>query len=60
VKELPVSGVFVEIGLEPSSEIVSGLVRLNAKKEIPISVLARRRCRGFLPPEMSQTLPGNR
>ncbi len=37
IKELPVGGVFVEIGLEPSSEIVSGLIKLNNKKEIPIS-----------------------
>ncbi len=36
-KELAVGGVFVEIGLEPSSEIVSGLVKLNNKEEIPIS-----------------------
>lgn len=36
-KELPVAGVFVEIGLEPSSEMVSHLLRLNKKGEVPVS-----------------------
>ena len=36
---LPVSGVFVEIGLEPSSEIVKGLLPLNRKGEIPVSCI---------------------
>ena len=34
---LPVAGVFVEIGLEPSAEIVKGLIPLNKTGEIPVS-----------------------
>ena len=34
---LPVAGVFVEIGLEPSSDIVKGLLPLNKRGEIPVS-----------------------
>jgi alkyl hydroperoxide reductase subunit F len=34
---LPVAGVFEEIGLEPSSEIVKGLLPLNKRGEIPVS-----------------------
>ncbi|MFH1639718.1 MAG: FAD-dependent oxidoreductase [Chloroflexota bacterium] len=37
VTELPVSGIFVEIGLEPSSEIVSGLLQVNEKGEVPVN-----------------------
>ncbi len=36
---LPVAGIFVEIGLEPSSGIAKGLVPLNKKGEIPVSCI---------------------
>ncbi len=36
-KQLEVSGVFIEIGLVPNSEAVSGLVELNKWGEVPIS-----------------------
>ncbi len=36
-KELAVSGVFVEVGLEPSSGLVSSLIKLNQRGEVPIS-----------------------
>ncbi len=35
-KELEVGGVFIEIGLVPNSQIVSGLIELNEQGEIPI------------------------
>jgi NADH-dependent peroxiredoxin subunit F len=34
---LPVAGVFVEIGLEPSSDIIKGMLPLNNRGEIPVS-----------------------
>lgn len=37
IKELPVGGIFVEIGLEPSSEMVSHLLSLNKRGEVPVS-----------------------
>lgn len=36
VKKLTVDGVFVEIGSIPNSEMVSGVVRLNERKEVVI------------------------
>jgi alkyl hydroperoxide reductase subunit F len=36
-RELKVSGVFVEIGLEPNTEAVAHLLTLNKRQEIPIS-----------------------
>lgn len=36
-KRLDVAGVFIEIGLEPNSEPVSGLVELNKWGEVPVS-----------------------
>jgi len=36
-KRLGVTGVFIEIGLIPNSEAVSGLVNLNKRGEVPIS-----------------------
>lgn len=38
-KRLDVSGVFIEIGLVPNSEAVSGLLELNKWGEVPISCL---------------------
>lgn len=36
-KRLDVTGVFVEIGLEPNSEPVRGLIKLNKFREVPVS-----------------------
>lgn len=36
---LPVTGIFVEVGLEPSSGIVKGLLPLNKRGEIPVSCI---------------------
>ncbi|MDO8567257.1 MAG: FAD-dependent oxidoreductase [Dehalococcoidales bacterium] len=39
-KRLEAGGVFVEIGLEPNSDLVKGLVPLNRVGEIPVSCFA--------------------
>ena len=36
-KRLGVTGVFIEIGLVPNSEAISGLVKLNKRGEVPIT-----------------------
>jgi len=36
-KRLEVGGVFIEVGLVPNSEAVSGLVELNKQGEVPVS-----------------------
>lgn len=36
-KRLDVTGVFVEVGLEPNSEPVRGLIKLNEFREVPVS-----------------------
>ncbi len=36
-KRLDVSGIFIEIGLTPNSEAVSGLIELNKWGEVPVS-----------------------
>ncbi len=36
-KRLDVTGVFIEIGLTPNSEAVSGLIKLNKWGEVPVS-----------------------
>ncbi len=36
IKELPVQGIFVEIGMAPNSECVKDLVKLNSAKEIEV------------------------
>lgn len=36
-KRLEVTGVFIEIGLMPSSEPVSGLIKLNERGEVPVN-----------------------
>lgn len=39
-KRLDVTGVFVEIGLVPNSELVKGVLELNREGEVPVSCLA--------------------
>jgi len=36
-KQLEITGVFIEIGLTPNSEAVSGLIELNKWGEVPVS-----------------------
>ena len=36
-KRLDVTGIFIEIGLEPNAEAVSGLVKLNQWGEVPVN-----------------------
>ncbi|MFH0846745.1 MAG: FAD-dependent oxidoreductase [Chloroflexota bacterium] len=36
-KKLALRGVFIEVGLEPSSDMASSLVKLNQRGEVPIS-----------------------
>ena len=36
-KRLDVTGVFIEIGLVPNSELVKGLIKLNERGEVPIN-----------------------
>ena len=36
-KRLDVTGVFIEIGLEPNSDAVSGLLKLNKRGEVPVT-----------------------
>jgi NADH-dependent peroxiredoxin subunit F len=48
VKEIPVQGVFVEIGLVPNTSFVEGLVDLNARKEIIVDCQCRTSVPGIL------------
>lgn len=41
-KEIPVSGVFVEIGMIPNSDIVKDLVELNERQEIKVDLCTGR------------------
>jgi alkyl hydroperoxide reductase subunit F len=41
-KELPVTGIFVEIGLIPATDFVSGLLSLNEYKQIPVDAKSQR------------------
>ena len=40
-RELPVSGVFVEVGLAPSNDFIRGVIRLNKYGEIPVDCAAQ-------------------
>lgn len=46
-KQLEVSGVFIEIGLTPNSEAVSGLIKLNEAGEVPINYSNETELPGF-------------
>lgn len=48
IKEVPVQGVFVEIGLEPNSGLVEGLVKLNERREIIVDCQCRTNIPGLL------------
>ncbi|MDF2635516.1 MAG: Thioredoxin-disulfide reductase [Pelosinus sp.] len=41
IQDLTVDGVFVEIGLEPNSEYVEDIVRMNTKKELMVDCRSR-------------------
>jgi len=46
-KHLDVTGVFIEIGLEPNSEPVSKLIKLNERGEIPVNAACETRVKGL-------------
>ncbi len=46
-KRLDVTGVFIEIGLVPNSEAVSGLIELNKWGEVPVSCACETTIRGL-------------
>jgi thioredoxin reductase len=46
-KDLPVSGVFVEIGQDPNSAFVKGLVKFNGRSEIEIDDYCRTSAEGI-------------
>ncbi|HBS58234.1 MAG TPA: thioredoxin-disulfide reductase, partial [Firmicutes bacterium] len=48
IREVPVQGVFVEIGLAPNSALVEGLVNFNDRKEILVDCRCRTNVPGLL------------
>ena len=46
-KQLDVTGVFIEIGLVPNSDMVKDLVKLNQMGEVPINVYCETEVPGF-------------
>lgn len=48
IKEVPLQGVFVEIGLAPNSAMVEGLAELNQQKEIVVDCRCRTNVPGLL------------
>ena len=46
-KRLEVTGVFIEIGLVPNSDLVSGLIELNKWGEVPVSCSCETSLSGF-------------
>ncbi|MDE6027354.1 MAG: FAD-dependent oxidoreductase, partial [Muribaculaceae bacterium] len=46
IKEYPVAGVFVQIGLTPNSQIFEGEVAMNAHKEIETDSFCRTSVKG--------------
>jgi alkyl hydroperoxide reductase subunit F len=44
---LDVTGVFIEIGLEPNSNLVKGLIQLNEKGEIPVNCSSETTVKGL-------------
>jgi NADH-dependent peroxiredoxin subunit F len=46
-KQLDVTGVFIEIGLQPNSDIVKGLLKLNPIGEVPININCETEIPGF-------------
>jgi alkyl hydroperoxide reductase subunit F len=47
VRELAVSGVFIEIGLVPNSDMVKGLLKLNPVGEVPVNASCETEIRGL-------------
>lgn len=47
MREIPVQGVFVEIGLNPNSGLVKDLLKLNEYGEIPVDCAARTELEGL-------------
>ncbi len=46
-KRLDVTGVFIEIGLTPNSEAISGLIALNKRGEVPVSCACETKIPGL-------------
>ncbi|MDP2730673.1 MAG: FAD-dependent oxidoreductase [Dehalococcoidales bacterium] len=46
-KQLDVGGIFIEIGLMPNSEAVSGLIKLNEAGEVPVNCSNETELAGF-------------
>lgn len=46
-KRLDVTGVFIEIGLTPNSEAISGLIVLNKRGEVPVSCACETKIPGL-------------
>ena len=59
-KQLDVTGVFIEIGLVPNSDMVKDLVKLNQVGEVQVNAPARRKYPVFLPPVMLRPCRKNR
>lgn len=57
MKEVPVQGVFVEIGLVPNSGLVDGLVNVNKRREIIVDCQCRTNIPGLLAAGDVTTVP---
>ena len=55
--QLDVSGVFIEIGLEPNSNLVKGLVQLNERGEIPVNCPSETPVKGLFAAGDVTTVP---
>jgi alkyl hydroperoxide reductase subunit F len=55
--QLDVSGVFIEIGLDPNSDLVKGLVQLNEKGEIPVNCTSETPVKGLFAAGDVTTVP---
>ena len=55
--QLDVSGVFIEIGLEPNSNLVKGLVQLNERGEIPVNCTSETPVQGLFAAGDVTTVP---
>ena len=47
IQQLDVAGIFVEIGLEPNSDMVKNLVKLNQNGEVPVNCSCETEIPGF-------------
>ena len=59
-RQLDVTGVFIEIGLVPNSDMVKELVKLNPWGEVQINAACETECPDFLPRVMFPTCRKNK